>query len=279
MVTDAHTAVIGILSAMDKLFQAIPAIPGSPFDKLKKGVHNALGSVQKDFDTTKEKWRQTDAALSKKAATAKVKADITDLTAKLKTAKAKLKDPTLTKKQRAKVGADIKELTAKLKAAKQKLDAIKHGKTIAKLHGDAKDLQAKITSMKAKLKTVHNSKTRAKIKGDIKDAQAKLAQIKAQLAALNGKTATVYVKTVRRNITRHIDINVPTSNASDGSWSGSLGGGGMSRTGGPTPVNVQAPIVNTTVQLDSQVIRTVARSTVLDENRRAAYRARVGARR
>jgi len=278
MVDDANTAVIGILAAMDKLFQGIPSIPGSPFDKLKTGVHNALISARDEFDKTKEKRRQLDAALAKKTAVTKITADIRDLSAKLKTARAKLKDPTLTKKQRAKVGADIKELTAKLKAAKQKLDAVKHGKTIAKLHADAKDLQAKIKRSRAQLRTVHNSKPRAKIKGDIRDAQAKLRQIRSQLAALNGKTATVYVKTIRRNIVRHIDINVPGSFAGDAAWSGSLSGGGTSRTGGPAPVNVAAPIVDTRVFLDSREIRSVARSTVLDENRRNAYRARVGRR-
>lgn len=61
-------------------------------------------------------------------------------------------------------------------------------------------------------------------------------------------------------------------------WSPVLAPAGAYRTGGPT-VNVAAPEVSTRVYLDSREIRAVSRSVILDEQRRAAYRARIGSRR
>ncbi|MFF4752650.1 hypothetical protein ACWD5R_11460 [Streptomyces sp. NPDC002514] len=55
---------------------------------------------------------------------------------------------------------------------------------------------AQIDAAKAKLKTVPASK-QAALKATIKDLQDKIASARAQLNALNGKTATTYVQTVR----------------------------------------------------------------------------------
>jgi hypothetical protein len=56
--------------------------------------------------------------------------------------------------------------------------------------------QSQIETAKAKLKTLPPEK-QAKVKGDIADLQAKIRQAKAALAAVNGYTATTYIKTVR----------------------------------------------------------------------------------
>jgi len=61
-----------------------------------------------------------------------------------------------------------------------------------------------------------------------------------------------------------------------GAVGGILAGGG--RTGGPTQVNVAAPIVDVRNFLDSRELATVFRAVVVDENRRNAHRVRVGRR-
>ncbi|MFE4649278.1 hypothetical protein [Streptomyces sp. NPDC056707] len=55
---------------------------------------------------------------------------------------------------------------------------------------------SQIETAKAKLKTVPPSQ-QAKLKGDIADLQAKVRQARAALAAVDGYTATTYIKTVR----------------------------------------------------------------------------------
>ena len=67
--------------------------------------------------------------------------------------------------------------------------------------------------------------------------------------------------------------------AAGGTWTPTLAPAGAYRTGGPAPVvNVAAPVVDVSVRLDSHVIKAVSRSVVRDEQRRAAYRARIGSR-
>ena len=62
--------------------------------------------------------------------TAKLKADITDLTAKLATAKTKLKDPKLTATQRAKLEVYIKQLEDGIAKAKRDLASVPPSKTV-----------------------------------------------------------------------------------------------------------------------------------------------------
>lgn len=63
-----------------------------------------------------------------------------------------------------------------------------------------------------------------------------------------------------------------------GSWQFALAGGNGSRVGGPPQISVAAPDVSTRVFIDGRELRPVIRTTVTDENKRAAWRARTGAR-
>jgi phage-related tail protein len=65
----------------------------------------------------------------------------------------------------------------------------------ARLKGNMEDLQAKLNSAKAKLGKVPDSR-KAKVRADIADLQRKIAQAKAALDAMDGRTATTYLKTV-----------------------------------------------------------------------------------
>jgi len=165
--------------------------------------------------------------------------------------------------------------------------AAKQAQRKIKLQADAKDLQSKIAAMKAKLKTLPKSK-QTEMKAKIERAEARLRKLQGEINPLHGKSVDIWIKTHRAT---YYSVHgnkgrVPTNPKGDKkppaagiSWqAGMLDGGGMSRTGGPSAVNVAAPVVDTRVFIDSREIRSVARSTVLDENRRNAYRARVGRR-
>ncbi|WP_328920642.1 hypothetical protein OG911_27970 [Streptomyces sp. NBC_00208] len=65
-----------------------------------------------------------------------------------------------------------------------------------KLKMNISNWQSQIETAKAKLKTLPPER-QAKVKGNIADLQAKIRQAKADLAAMNGRTATTYIKTVR----------------------------------------------------------------------------------
>jgi hypothetical protein len=64
----------------------------------------------------------------------------------------------------------------------------------------------------------------------------------------------------------------------DGGWSPTLGGGGSFSAMAAPSVSVAAPIVDVRNFIDGRQFDSRMRSTVIDENKRAAWRARVGAR-
>jgi len=64
-----------------------------------------------------------------------------------------------------------------------------------RLKGEISDLQAKVDAAKAKLKTVPASQ-RSAVRGDISDLEAKIRRARAELAALDGTSATTYIRTV-----------------------------------------------------------------------------------
>jgi hypothetical protein len=65
-----------------------------------------------------------------------------------------------------------------------------------KLQLDINSWTSQLDTAKAKLKTLPPEK-QAKVKGDIRDLERKIASAKAALAAMDGKSATTYIKTVR----------------------------------------------------------------------------------
>jgi len=159
------------------------------------------------------------------------------------------------------------------------LASVRKTKTVAKLQAVKKDLESKVAAAKAALKTVQDKKTKAKIQADIAAAQARIRQIKGEIAGIKGKSVAINI-TTRRTIIREnktVGGGSQVANAVGVGWNAALSGAASSRTAPPT-VNVAAPEVSTRIFIDGREIRTVARSTVLDENRRQAYRARVGRR-
>jgi hypothetical protein len=104
-------------------------------------------------------------------------------------------------------------------------------------------------------------------------------QLEALLRGIPDETVNINVVTRKSTITvgkkGTPGGNVPKYAAQ--SWGASLEGGGMYRTESPN-VSVAAPQVSTRVYLDSREIGAVVRQTVIDENRKAAYRANVGRR-
>ncbi|MGW3595014.1 hypothetical protein [Streptomyces sp. NPDC005167] len=65
----------------------------------------------------------------------------------------------------------------------------------ARLKGNLEDLESKLASAKSQLGKVPDSR-KSSIRARIDDLQAKIAQAKAALDAMNGRTATTYLKTV-----------------------------------------------------------------------------------
>ena len=108
-------------------FGWIPGI-GSKFKQADVALGNFRKSVDSNFDgaiNTVEGWRR---ALANAPKIATLKGNISDLTAKLNSAKAQLKDPNLTKTRRAAVQANISQLKQQISYAQSLLDFI-NGKT------------------------------------------------------------------------------------------------------------------------------------------------------
>jgi len=114
------------------------------------------------------------------------------------------------------------------------------------------------------------------------------ARIQSSIDALHGKTIPVVVKfsTVgykdTLGIVRHFSLNAPSSvgrTAAGHHWQNTLSGsGGTARAGGPSSINVAAPVVETTVMIDGQALDARIRNIIIDEGRRNAHHARVGRR-
>lgn len=75
-------------------------------------------------------------------------------------------------------------------------DALNNMNRKRKLDADISTWQSKLSRARADLKKTTNQKARAKLQADISDLQNKISRAKSQLAALNGRTATTYVRTV-----------------------------------------------------------------------------------
>lgn len=69
-----------------------------------------------------------------------------------------------------------------------------------KLEADIASWQNKLSTARSDLKKTTSQKARAKLTADINDLNNKIASARAKLNALNGKTATTYVRTVQYGI-------------------------------------------------------------------------------
>ena len=130
----ALTTMGGILRAAEKGLGWLPGIgpkiraASAGFDRFKtdavsklRGVESGLLSAAGKVDDFGRK--------AKSIPEAKLKADISNLTDKLATAKKKLMDPSLTKERRAELKATIAQLEREVNRAKSKLASVK-GKTV-----------------------------------------------------------------------------------------------------------------------------------------------------
>lgn len=109
-----------ILTAAAKALDWIPGL-GPKLDAAQRKVHAWATKTKADLNNLPKVHQ--------------VKADITDLQNKLRTAKAELKDPTLTKAQRKKIQGDIRDLNRKIAAAKAKLFQLTHANYTVTVHG------------------------------------------------------------------------------------------------------------------------------------------------
>lgn len=132
------------------------------------------------------------------------------------------------------------------------------------------------SDLATKLGLIPGKKT-TEIHASTHDAEARIAALKAQLNSVRSKTITV---TVARRVTGSAlsdsALNAALRKNFDTatSWSAAAGGG-MSRTGGPTPVSVENSV---TVNLDGRPFRTMTATTVRADRNREKFRAKVGTR-
>ena len=118
----------GILNGAAEAFGFLPKVG----DKLKaaaKSFNAYSQGVDKGFDAAIKKAGEWDTALDRTSKELHLKANISDLQNKLKTARTELKDKNLTRERKAQITANIKSLTAQLKTAQRQVNNL-HGKTV-----------------------------------------------------------------------------------------------------------------------------------------------------
>lgn len=194
VVSGVVNAAQTILNVMAKGFGWVPGI-GKKLKAARDAV-NALGddagaSLKKAGQAAIDWGSNMDKANKKR----KLTVEIGQWTNDLKAARDDLKN-TLSQKAQQKLKMDIQDWTSKLADAKKKLLVTTGVKAKAQLKGDIKDLEAKISRARKLLADQSHRKSKSAIQGDIAQLQRKIAQARADLNALNGKTATTYVRTV-----------------------------------------------------------------------------------
>lgn len=112
-----------LLAGYRKSIQQGGKASGGWFGALTSSVKNAFGTMTKPLDA----WK---ASLSRMPDRVTLKADITQLTAKLNRAKAELRDPDLTRTRRAAIEADIRQLQNRIAAAHRALNSL-NGKVVS----------------------------------------------------------------------------------------------------------------------------------------------------
>ena len=122
------TTVGVIIHGAADAFGWIPGVGGklkgaaAAFDGFKQTVNDTFNNAHKNI----EGWKQDLNNMPKKV---KLEGDISDLTSKLNSAKAQLKDPNLTATRKAQIEANIAQLQAQLRTATAQLDKL-NGKTV-----------------------------------------------------------------------------------------------------------------------------------------------------
>lgn len=142
--TSAAVAAFGglwdiILAGVENILKAAAKIPGPWQDNMKAAASavegfrdrqkTAIDGAVQSIDGAKRSLENYATEAAKDNKTAKMKADIADLQAKIGTAKQELGDPDLTKDRKAQLKADIAQLQDKVNDAKGKLGEL-HDRTV-----------------------------------------------------------------------------------------------------------------------------------------------------
>ncbi len=176
--------VTGVLGAVITVLDALGKIPGNDWAKgAAESVRGFRDSAEEGFNAAiskTEEWKTAANNIPKQIA---LKGEISDLEAKIETAKTKLKDKNLTAPEKAKLGADITEFQTQLETAKGALaDVSLTAPEKTKLRADVTDLNAKIETAKTKLKEKGLTEPeKSKLRADLKSFNASLKTAKDKL--------------------------------------------------------------------------------------------------
>jgi len=128
-IVDTYLNWVGIMvHGAAAAFGWIPGV-GPKLKGAARAFDRFRSSVDKTFDAAIGKVDEWDKTLRNAPKIAKLKGDIKDLSAKLATAKHKLRDPDLTRERRAKINADIAALQAKIATAQARINSLR-GKSV-----------------------------------------------------------------------------------------------------------------------------------------------------
>lgn len=111
------------INAAAKAFGWVPGV-GPRLRKAADDFNNFRTGVDKALDEAIRKTHEWDDAVGRMRKEIKLKGDINDLQAKLRTARTELKDPNLTKERKAQIRADIRQLQTALAAARNALASL-----------------------------------------------------------------------------------------------------------------------------------------------------------
>jgi hypothetical protein len=140
---------------------------------------------------------------------ADIQVDITDLTAKVATAKKHLKDPNLSSTKKAKLQADIVQWQAGIAAAKRSFAGLPVDKT-AKLLANKADLDAKLAAAKKQLANPALTATkRAKLEAQYAQLKAAVDAAQAKINSLHGKTVSNFV--ITKYSSTGVNLQAPSS--------------------------------------------------------------------
>ncbi len=111
-------AALGTVSKIVGAYAAMPGPLGAPFRKIQGKVDGLKASGDKMFEGAIATTGKLKSELERLPKVTKIKGDIQDLEKKIRTAKDRLKDKSLTDPQRAKIKADIAQLEAQVTRAR-----------------------------------------------------------------------------------------------------------------------------------------------------------------
>jgi hypothetical protein len=191
-----------IVNGAAEAFGWIPEI-GPKLEAAQKKFTKYRDVHDKAFDAVIKKSNEWNTTLKKMKTDVEIKATISDLERKLKTAKTQLADKNLTKERRAQLTATKRDLDSKLNAAYKSLGNPALTKArVAKLQADKTDLDSKLNAALRSLKTPGLTATkRAQIQANIADLQSKIRTAQGAINGLKGKTVVIKYTATGVNLT------------------------------------------------------------------------------